>query len=175
MPDDDPIAVLIPWYANDSLSSEEQRQVEAHLPGCAGCRALLEEARVLERLGSEDSAVLLDHVQAQHLERYAADPRSMSPETARWIGDHLEACEVCRGALKILQRALAGTETRGAVGLPSRHRDAPVGRPESDTGSIWSLLTRTVLHPAAAVAYLLALALAVPVYRVLVHLPSTLR
>lgn len=175
MPDDDPIAVLIPWYANDSLSPEERTRVEAHLPGCAGCRALLEEARILERLGSEESAVLLDHVQAQHLERYAADPRSMPPETARWIGDHLGACEVCRGALQILQRALAGTETRGAAGLPSAHRDSPVGGPEADTGSIWSLLTRTVFHPAAAVAYLVALALAVPVYRTLVHLPDVER
>lgn len=39
--------LLLPWYANGTLSPEETRQVEAHLDQCPHCRAELEQYRVL--------------------------------------------------------------------------------------------------------------------------------
>ncbi len=39
--------LLLPWYANGTLSSEETRQVERHLEGCPACRAELEQYRIL--------------------------------------------------------------------------------------------------------------------------------
>lgn len=38
---------LLPWYANGTLDSEETAAVEAHLDGCAECRAELESERAL--------------------------------------------------------------------------------------------------------------------------------
>jgi len=39
--------LLLPWYANGTLSPEETRQVEVHLDQCPHCRAELEQYRVL--------------------------------------------------------------------------------------------------------------------------------
>ena len=39
--------LLLPWYANGTLSPEETRQVEAHLGQCPHCRAELEQYRIL--------------------------------------------------------------------------------------------------------------------------------
>ncbi len=38
---------LLPWYANGTLDAEEMVAVEAHLEGCAECRAELESERAL--------------------------------------------------------------------------------------------------------------------------------
>lgn len=39
--------LLLPWYANGTLSPEETRQVEAHLGQCPHCLAELEQYRIL--------------------------------------------------------------------------------------------------------------------------------
>ncbi len=39
--------LLLPWYANGTLSPEETRQVEEHLGQCPHCRAELEQYRIL--------------------------------------------------------------------------------------------------------------------------------
>ena len=39
--------LLLPWYANGTLSPEETRQVEVHLGHCPHCRAELEQYRIL--------------------------------------------------------------------------------------------------------------------------------
>ncbi len=33
------VAGLIPWYVNSSLSESERLKVDAHIAGCAACRA----------------------------------------------------------------------------------------------------------------------------------------
>ena len=38
---------LLPWLANDTLEAEERRAVEAHVAGCAECRAELEQCKTL--------------------------------------------------------------------------------------------------------------------------------
>jgi hypothetical protein len=165
MADHGDVARLIPWYPNGTLAPEDQRRVERHLRECSDCRALLDEARALEPLGDLDPDELLDHVQAQHLERFATAPDSIAPELAGWIREHLGGCEACRGALRILERSSAdGAHPVGAKERASRERT-----------SIWGFLTGTVLHPAAAAAYLAILALAIPVYRSVFHLPDVER
>ena len=42
------VQALLPWYANHSLDGEEAAQVEAHLAGCASCRAELAFDRRLQ-------------------------------------------------------------------------------------------------------------------------------
>jgi hypothetical protein len=165
MSEHETIAGLIPWFLNGTLSPEDRRRVEDHLLSCEECRALLEEARAMELAGREDQAELLDHVQAQHLESYAVAPGSVPPDLAGWIRQHLDGCDVCRDAHRILERSVSG---RSAI-------DGARERPAGESASIWSLLTRTVFHPVAAAAYLLILAVVVPVYRGVVHLPDVER
>ena len=38
---------LLPWLVNDTLGAEERRAVEAHVAGCAECRAEVEQCRNL--------------------------------------------------------------------------------------------------------------------------------
>ena len=109
MADHAKLAEMIPWFVNETLSSEDRRRVEEHLPDCAECRATLEDARDLKTIGGQEAENLLDHVQAQHLESFATDPRSVDRELAGWIRVHLSTCEVCRDALRI-HRALNGLE-----------------------------------------------------------------
>jgi anti-sigma factor RsiW len=165
MADHDSIATLIPWYTSGTLSKDERLRLEAHLPECAQCRALLEDARTLQALGSRESEQLLDHIQAQHLERFANDPQSLAPELAGWIQGHLASCEVCRDASRILGQPMEDA-------APFRRE---LKQPDGATASIWDLLRRTVFHPAAAAAYLVILILMVPLYRGLVHLPDVER
>lgn len=45
---------LLPWLANDSLSGTERERVQAHLQGCAACRAELSALHTLRAAGSAD-------------------------------------------------------------------------------------------------------------------------
>ncbi|MBA5865979.1 MAG: hypothetical protein GDA67_04685 [Nitrospira sp. CR1.3] len=64
-----PEAALLPWYANDTLGSEERQSVARHLESCAGCRRELEELTQLKH----DLAMV-----------YGAAP-SPSPQLARSV------------------------------------------------------------------------------------------
>ncbi len=50
-----PVSDLLPWYLNETLSQEEQQQVQGHLTNCADCRAELEEMRQLQGAIQEGS------------------------------------------------------------------------------------------------------------------------
>jgi hypothetical protein len=51
------VALLIPWYVNDTLDDGERSRIEAHLTGCAACREdLALEQRIYHGV-SADSAV----------------------------------------------------------------------------------------------------------------------
>jgi len=66
---------LLPWYLNGTLSEEERRRLDGHLPRCAECRSQLEEWRNLATRLSEADAVPLPHPAGfrRLLERLAAD------------------------------------------------------------------------------------------------------
>ena len=51
-----PIALLLPWYVNGSLSEHERRQCDEHLTMCASCRAELTELQVIRAQVREASA-----------------------------------------------------------------------------------------------------------------------
>jgi predicted anti-sigma-YlaC factor YlaD len=163
MADNDPIALLIPWYVNGTIGDDDRRRVEEHLPTCDHCRSLVEDARRLEGLGRLDPDLLWGHVQARHLERFAMDPAALEPELASWIESHVDGCEACAGAAEVLRlssRAEGATPTQSTV--PG----------QSSLASLWQLAARTVLHPAAAAVYLLLVAVSIPAYRSLTRLPG---
>ena len=154
-----PIATLIPWYVNDTLDEGDRRKVEQHLPTCDRCRSLLEDAQQLAGLGQRDPDLLLGHVQAQHLERFAVDPSTLEAELASWIRSHVAGCEACAGAVELLRRPVGG-----AAAEPRAHGDNVLA-------TLWHLAARTVLHPAAATVYLLLVVVSIPAYRSLTRLP----
>lgn len=41
---------LVTSYLEDTLSADDRRRIEAHLAGCSGCRAYLEQMRITLRL-----------------------------------------------------------------------------------------------------------------------------
>jgi hypothetical protein len=154
----DPIAEALPFYVNGTISEAERREVEAHLPGCAACRALLEDLRSLAeamRRGGED---LLDHVHAAHLEAYVSGSRPLDRDLGRWIGSHLAACAPCREAADALREDL--TVVQGGAGRASPAAPAAARAPRR---GIWSSLSRTLLHPVPAAAYLALLVAALAV------------
>lgn len=52
------VGMLIPWYANDTLSAAERQSVERHTALCADCRASLEhEQRLAELLRARNETV----------------------------------------------------------------------------------------------------------------------
>ncbi len=155
----DPIAPLIPWYANGTLAADEREGVDRHLPQCASCRELLERARDRQALGaSRGPAEMLEHVHPRLLVEYAERPGRQDAALRRWIESRLEACTTCRKAferLREVETQLAGASSAAAA--------RPAG---GAIANLWAstrdLLTSTLLRPAPALAYLVALALLLP-------------
>lgn len=153
------IARLIPDYLLDALDPVERKEVETHVRSCSSCAALLETARELRAgLRTAGRPGLLGHVQAQHLDRFARDPDAVEPRLAAWIRSHLDECAPCREALEILD-SVHRAEASAARRPVSTHRVAARER-----GGAWFLLSRTVLHPVAALGYLALLAILVGVW-----------
>jgi hypothetical protein len=152
MSERDPVAALIPWYVRGSLDPEARERVEEHLPGCDECGELLEAAAHLAGLAETADEALLDHVQAQHLDLYARAPAELEAELRGWIESHLGGCALCRETAAILESLPAAGEPGGASG-----RAAAGGAPEGKGRALWDWLSRTLLHPVPAAAYLLLL------------------
>jgi anti-sigma factor RsiW len=152
----DPVAELIPWYANGTLEEGERKLVEEHLAGCEACRDRLDDVRSFSRgMRSAPASELRDHVDARLLTDYVERPGSLEPETVRFVEARLEACETCREAhARLVEVAQALDAGRARVVEVER-------RPALER--LWTFLASTVLRPAPALAYLLALALLVPV------------
>jgi hypothetical protein len=65
--DHEEIAGLIPWYVNSSLSDQERLKVDAHIAGCAACRAdLLAERQIFDRI---NGAPTVEYMPAASLKR----------------------------------------------------------------------------------------------------------
>jgi len=154
--DHEHVASMIGDYAMDRLGDDEKGELEGHLGSCASCRALLEQARELkEVLPGAGSEALLAHVQAEHLTRYARDPRVLEPRLTSWIEEHLQSCTPCREAVEIVRDLESD-------GKPEREPSRTAPRPDRVT--LWDWLARTLLHPAPAMAYLVLLVAVVGVW-----------
>lgn len=140
----DPVALLIPWYAAGSLPDDERALVDRHLPSCASCRELLAGATEHAALFA-DARRADEHVHPRLLVRWAEAPQSLDADTREGIEARLARCETCRAALAILRE----TE-RPAASVERR--------------SFLDILRSTILAPAPALAYLLLLALLVPLF-----------
>ena len=157
---EDPIAPMIPWYANGTLSAEERPRLEQHLTSCADCRGLLEQALELkDLLGSVVPERMEDHLQAQLLAEIAADPEGLGQEGAEWARSHLAGCAACADAVEVCRESL--TPLVPAAALEEAPRSAA-----SFLARLWGYLGGTWLRPLPALAYLLVAAvLAVPAVR----------
>ena len=125
-------AALIADYATGRLDADERGTIERHVASCAGCRELLAEARELRRaLQLERPEQLMAHVQSAHLTRFALDRSGLDSGLSSWIEEHLSSCDACREAVEIL-------------------RSEPARGP-------WEWLSRTILQPVPALAYLVLL------------------
>jgi len=146
----DPIAPLLPWYATGRLAAAENARVEEHLAGCDECRELLALTRGFRRLAAQvRQETLFDHIHAQRLVEFAENPGAFEPEARRSVTSHLRECASCSGELEILQ---------------------DIGRSvmAGDSTTLWERLSRTVLRPGPALAYLaavLVLLVALPMRR----------
>jgi hypothetical protein len=146
----DSVALLIPWYATGALPAEEKALVEAHLRDCAECRDLLSGAK--EHAALFEDAMRADaHAHPALLVRFAEEPGSLDEETRAGIEARLARCETCRDALAIVRE----TEVALAAG------DRPV-KARGKRRSLFDFLSSTLLAPAPALAYLVLLALLVP-------------
>jgi len=151
--DADPIAPLIPWYATGTLAAEDSVRVEEHLPTCDACRGLLATARGFRRLAPGiPLETALGHVQAQLLVEYVDDPGSLEPDTRRFVATHLASCKDCAEALEILED-LGSTAAASADAAPAQPVSPGV---LSMVRRGWRWLTRTLLRPLPALAYLAA-------------------
>jgi len=155
---------LIPWYATGRLGAEDGARVEEHLPTCEECRDMLATARRFRRLGPGiPLEAVLGHVQPQLLVEYVDDPGSLEPDARRFVATHLASCTICAEALEILHD-LGSTPAASAAGVapPPASPDVPGMMRRG-----WRWLTRTLLQPLPALAYLAAIVvlLLVPVVR----------
>lgn len=167
------IAELVPFYATDTLDAASSQQVEDHLEGCRSCRELLRQARAFHQAatgGNEPG--MNDHVQGQLLVEFQETPAALDPEVTEFIRVHLDGCELCAGALTILEElpAMAKlTETE------ARPRDHPLSTPQMTASvlpqgaeSMWKGWVTALLRPIPALAFaVLLLVLVVPAYLIL--------
>lgn len=151
---------LLPWFVNGTLTGEERGLVEGHLAGCGECRDL--HAFALEQLELARDPEALEHVDPLLLVTYVEAPETLEADAAGFVEERLAACEHCRAAHEALvevEASLAGSGARTTADRP--FRQAEPGR--SFAESLWARLARTLLHPVPALAYLVVLAVLVPV------------
>lgn len=153
MSDHDRIAALLPWYANGSLDADERAAVERHVEGCPSCSALLEQARGQSNFVRIARETRGDHIEPSLLTRFVEAPESLEPEARDRIEATLASCRTCREARDLLLDVGARLEQAESA----RDRAGSAVRP-----SLWDRLAATLLRPAPALAYLLALVILAP-------------
>lgn len=161
----DRFAPLVPFLLNGTLSRQETDRVEGHLRQCAACRALLDEARLARELGSAPPEAWNDHVQAQHLERFALDPGSTPQHLAGWIGAHVEKCDACREAVERLRATTDVDDLLPLAALPGQGAQTTEAAEEGGTagrGREPGWFVRALLRPIPAAVYLILVLILLP-------------
>lgn len=132
----------LPWYLHDGLSAGERAEVEAHLAGCAACRAALEATRAA-------SALFAVHLPAEAVVDYALGlPIAGLPRAV--VEGHLALCAECREEV-----ALVGSEP-AATDAPRTRRAWPLALAASialaASLSLWFATRGTAPAPQGRVA-----------------------
>jgi len=78
------VSELLPWYLNDTLSDDERRMVDGHLPQCAECRAYLGQwTRLAKGTASAEPGPLPHPVGFRRLVDRLGAASEESPERSR--------------------------------------------------------------------------------------------
>jgi hypothetical protein len=86
----------LPWYAAGTLGSGERAAIDAHLRGCAECRAELERWSALGRVLRAEAG---DHPSVEELTKFAE--ATLTTADASEIERHLSSCEACRADVEV--------------------------------------------------------------------------
>jgi len=106
----------LPWLANGSLPPAERLEVEAHLAGCAACRAALAATR-------EAAAIFSLHLPAQAIADYALGLAVEGLPRER-VEAHLGHCAACREEVALVE---AGERSGSTAARPDDR--SPIRRP----------------------------------------------
>ncbi|MCB9378633.1 MAG: zf-HC2 domain-containing protein [Holophagales bacterium] len=107
----------LPWFAHGGLEEDERREIEAHLEGCAACRAALASTR-------EASALFALHLPAETIVDYALGlPLEGVPRAL--VETHLGHCEPCSDEVALVAAAEGDAATERPAS-PSERARAPV-------------------------------------------------
>jgi hypothetical protein len=167
------IAPLLPWYVNGTLehggpgdgpSGEGMRQrVAAHLAVCPACRALVDGPQAFRDMARDEApARLLEHVSSRLIVDYVETPGALVAATISSVKEHLEGCGPCREAAAILRdMSTLPVEALRAGGPETGRLESAPHRP-SLVARIWDLLSRSILRPLPALAYLVVVLLLLP-------------
>ena len=90
-------AELLPWLLNGTLDKEQERQIQAHLETCEGCREELRQTRLAWSLAG-------GHLPAEALVDYALERPSASARR-QLVESHLEHCARCREELELVRES----------------------------------------------------------------------
>ncbi|GAA0744572.1 zf-HC2 domain-containing protein [Ideonella azotifigens] len=162
------VLVLLPWYLGGSLDAVERAQIDAHLAGCARCRAALAEERQLAALQAESASPtgnVNQGLAALRQQLAANPPRRPQATRGRWAAwGSLAAVLAGVAVLPVLwqhetepsYRGLgsAGVAANAVVKFRADTTEAQIRAALSDSGA------KLVGGPTATQLYLLALPVA---------------
>jgi anti-sigma factor RsiW len=75
---------LLPWYVNDTLSSDEQEQVELHLQQCGRCRGEVELLRAMRDASKQVVDASHGEFAWQRLKRDMKNEQRQAPAKRQW-------------------------------------------------------------------------------------------
>lgn len=97
------IAELLPLYYNSGLEKEQMDSLRSHLEACPDCRDAYSKERVLFAIaGSEATAGLERHADADMLDNYARDRAAIESDQRLELEAHLAKCQLCQEAVEKL-------------------------------------------------------------------------
>ena len=167
----DETAELIPWYAAGTLDGEERQRVEAYIEQSAEGRELLEIAVQAAQQARTSGLDAFDReLHPALLAEYVTAPDGLEGDVRARIAQALQGDIVSADAVRIAREAWMAAESAAESGSMRSVSDDAASRPAKTTEApsladkVWSFLTRTLLQPAPALAYLLLFAVGVPIY-----------
>lgn len=144
-------------YAHGTLTSEEQREVDAHLAGCETCQAAVHKSErllTMERNWQQELQHEVEEEEAHPLpeEIAAAILGSGTPLSREIIEDHLQVCRKCAAVARDLRQF-----QRNAEAYRSLSPVVPERQTESEQKNPWRFPMIRFATPALAFAVVVAL------------------